>query len=154
MLKMTLIIIVVLPVALFMPIILNGVSLFDQPGFTERTRTYFTQNVAQTATNHLFPELRPRIFDADREKMFQLVVQIAQEQGWEVIRREQDNYVIAMVISSRLWHFKDDMTVRMLDLGGRTELQLESHSRVGKGDFGANLAHIEVLLREIEEKGV
>jgi uncharacterized protein (DUF1499 family) len=61
---------------------------------------------------------------------------------------------IQAVASTRVFKFKDDLTVRIRRQGGRTKVSVRSRSRVGKGDFGQNARNIrefqDALDRELK----
>lgn len=141
-----------MPVGIFMPVVLNGVPLFGEPGFSSRMASYFTTNVAQTAVQHDFPELRIRTFDATNAEMFQYSLEVAEALSWEIESKELDNN-LKLVVSSALWGFKDDVEIRLEQLGSRqTKMHLTSRSRTGKADFGANLAHILDFYEVLESR--
>ena len=54
------------------------------------------------------------------------------------------------VATTRLWQFKDDITLRVYAAPeGRSILYVKSESRIGKGDLGANLRRVINLTEEI-----
>lgn len=57
---------------------------------------------------------------------------------------------IQAVATTRLLHFKDDVTIRIKRQGGATRVSVRSHSRVGKGDFGQNARTIREFLAELD----
>lgn len=152
--KIVLITPIVLLVALFMPVVLNQVPMFEDPGFSPRLKTYLTTNVAQTSDTHAFPELRTRIFDAKINKMFQFSQSVLKDLGWE-FGIEGENSSLHAIVTSNLWNFKDDVVISFEAVGAdQVRLHIKSSSRVGKGDFGANLAHILVFYRALNSKMV
>ena len=123
-----------------------------EPGFSSRMGSYFTTNVAQTAAQHDFPELRIRTFDATTAEMFQYSLDVAEALSWEVESKEQDS-ILRLVVSSAVWGFKDDVELRLEPITPRqTNIHLISKSRTGKADFGANLAHILAFYKVLESK--
>jgi uncharacterized protein (DUF1499 family) len=49
---------------------------------------------------------------------------------------------IQAVAATRVFKFKDDLTIRIRRQGGRTRVGVRSHSRTGKWDFGQNARNI------------
>ena len=49
---------------------------------------------------------------------------------------------IQAVAATRVFKFKDDLTIRIRRQGGRTRVGVRSHSRKGKWDFGQNARNI------------
>ena len=148
-------IVVLVPVGVFTPVVLNGVPLIADPGFSSRMGSYLTSNIAQTSTTHPFPELRTRTFDVEKKDLFQKLLLVIKDLGWKIKDRDQSlepGDQLKVVVTSGLWGFQDDIVIRLEHTGSNQSLMhLDSRSRLGKADFGANLAHI---LRLYEQLGV
>ncbi|MGB1110473.1 MAG: DUF1499 domain-containing protein [Gammaproteobacteria bacterium] len=114
---------------------LNRVPLLVEPGFAARMQSYFTENQRMVREGHAFPELRPICVEADAERLEQAIDRAAKQLGWE--RVDSDHWVV----TSAIFRFKDDVYVRIRE-GECRWLEIESNSRVGRGDLGANLSHI------------
>jgi uncharacterized protein (DUF1499 family) len=50
-----------------------------------------------------------------------------------------------------VFHFKDDVTVRITSKGGRTHVSVRSRSRVGSWDFGQNARNVRELLSALDQ---
>jgi uncharacterized protein (DUF1499 family) len=62
---------------------------------------------------------------------------------WTVTKVDAGAGTLEAVATSRLFHFQDDVVVRVRPEGdGASRVDLRSKSRVGKGDLGANAARI------------
>lgn len=61
-------------------------------------------------------------------------------------------YAFAAVWTSRLFHFKDDLSVNLLPEKGGTKVRVKSASRVGRYDFGQNARHVRQFFEELERK--
>jgi hypothetical protein len=61
-------------------------------------------------------------------------------------------YAFAAVWTSRLFHFKDDLSVNLLPEKGGTKVQVKSASRVGRYDFGQNARHVRQFFEELERE--
>lgn len=59
---------------------------------------------------------------------------------------------IQAVARTRVFRFKDDVTIRIRRAGGMTSLSVRSKSRVGKWDFGQNARNIREFLRELDQE--
>jgi uncharacterized protein (DUF1499 family) len=60
--------------------------------------------------------------------------------------------VIEAVATSRLFHFRDDIAIRVrADGGGGSRVDMRSKSRVGQGDLGVNAARIRAYMAELEQ---
>jgi uncharacterized protein (DUF1499 family) len=57
---------------------------------------------------------------------------------------------IQALARTRVFRFRDDVTVRVFRENGRTRLSVRSRSQMGKLDFGQNARNIRELLAEID----
>jgi Protein of unknown function (DUF1499) len=58
----------------------------------------------------------------------------------------------AAVWTSRLFHFKDDLSVHLLPAKDGTRVRVKSASRVGRYDFGQNARHVRHFFEELERE--
>lgn len=144
-------------VLVLLPVLFVGASLawnhpplFDAPGWGARLKIYFTTHIAETQENHPFPELRLRTFDVSPDLLLAFSVQAIDRLGWQLSSQQTDPYILTAVATTRLWQFKDDITLRVYAAPeGRSILYVKSESRIGKGDLGANLRRVINLTEEI-----
>ena len=66
---------------------------------------------------------------------------------WRLERRNESE--VHAVRESRLFRFKDDVTVNIIPKHNGTEARFASASRVGKGDLGQNPRNLRELLETI-----
>ena len=59
---------------------------------------------------------------------------------------------IQAVHTTRVFRFKDDVTITLRPAGGRTRVSVRSRSRMGKWDFGQNARNIRELLAELDRR--
>lgn len=140
---------VLLPVLLMLGAILgNQVPLFQDPGLLKRLSVYLTQNRVEVAQEAAFPELRPRSFHSSAEDLIERVESHMLERGWSLSESQPMDLPHSrhFVVTTDLFSFKDDVRVWAEDTEhGNATLWVESRSRVGKADFGANLGHILLI---------
>lgn len=144
-----LLVIVLLP-ALLMGVTFysNDVELFKSPGFAKRLSVYLSQNTASTDDNHPFPELRMRQYGIEAFKLYRYIRKTARKLGWEIESEDEDNQSMHLVVKTPWAGFKDDVYVQVIYLQPRqSTLLIKSSSRVGKADFGVNVAHITKLVK-------
>lgn len=142
--KWLLILLLCLPVLLMAgALALNRVPLFDPPGPMVRLKAYLGTNVAETRADHAFTELRTPKLAMSMDAATIRVVAVMTSLGWHEVRAEGG--VISAVVVSSLLGFKDDVAVRLESVEGGVLMHARSASRVGKGDFGANLRHLRDL---------
>ncbi len=121
----------------------NHLPWSDPPGLGARLATYFQTNVAETRPDSPFPELQTRSYDLAPEVLFDQVHQAVERLGWDMTQVQPEHWTIQAIVTSRLWHFKDDVTLRVQpEAPNRSSLYLLSASRIGEGDLGTNSRHI------------
>jgi len=131
-------------------IIANRLPLTDPPGLLARLSTYLNTNVAETKEDSPFPELRLRRYEAPPELLFDVTRRAAQSLGWEIITLDAEKKEIQAVVTTKVWGFKDDVTVQIQPAQpSGALLWIRSASRVGKGDLGANSRHVMDLVEAV-----
>ncbi len=133
-------------------IISNRLPLNDPPGLGARVSTYLSTNVAETSTESLFPELKSRRYEAPPSLLFDVARRAVQGLKWEVTTMDDSKNEIHAVVTTKLWKFKDDVTIQIQPAQpSGSWLSIRSSSRVGKGDLGANTRHVMDLVRFVDE---
>ncbi len=131
-------------------IIANSLPLTEPPGLLARLSTYLSTNVAETKEDSPFPELRPRRYEAPPELLFDVVRRAVQNLHWEITAQDAEKKVIQAVVTTKVWHFKDDVTIQVQPAQpSGSSLFIRSASRVGKGDLGANTRHVMDLVQMV-----
>ncbi len=125
----------------FLTLYRNDAHLFDPPGFSKRLSTYLTTNVAETADDHVFPELRTPVFNAGADKLYQRVLYVAGKSGWTVAAHDSDNQNANFVVRSPMFLFEDDVfiQVQFVDMD-HSSLYVRSSSRKGHADLAPTTA--------------
>lgn len=131
----------------------NQLPWATPPGIGPRLSTYFQTHVAETRPDSPFPELRPQIYPLAPPVLFQQIQEAVKALGWEITQVQPQSWELRAIVTSRLWHFKDDVRIRVEpETGNRSVLYFYSASRVGEGDLGTNTRHIldlyQTLARE------
>jgi len=130
----------------------NQANLFEEPGFYERLSIFLTTNVAETADDHPFVELRTPVFNVDAQKLYQRVLYVAAESGWNVLAHDSDNQSANFVVRTPVFLFEDDVFVQVKFISmDESSLYIRSSSRTGSADLAANSRHIQTLIRKIRE---
>ena len=128
-------------------LLLNELPFDKPPGFAARLWAYLNTNSAQTRRDHTFPELELPCYYLAPAVLFTRVEQAMELLGWRIVDSDSYNYRIRAIVESRLFRFKDDVTVHLVVGDNGAELHVHSQSRLGRGDFGANSRHIMNLLQ-------
>jgi len=135
----------------------NQARLFDPPGPKKRLAVYLTSNIAETADNHPFPELRTPLFSAGPDELYIAVKDAAIALGWAITDSDDTERRLHLVAKTQFLLFMDDVHVEIKSLGCRggittAALQVRSRSRVGKADFAANAGHIQKLVNAVNKR--
>jgi uncharacterized protein (DUF1499 family) len=72
--------------------------------------------------------------------------------SWEIVAEDPEAGTIAVVATSRLFGFKDDVAIRVRASGPGSRMDLRSRSRFGRSDLGANAARIRDFIARFEAK--
>ena len=108
-----------------------------------------TINDVTTGATPQYPDLQPQLFTQSYQQVFDAAAAVAREMGWEVTEEDRGKGVIQAVATTRLFRFKDDVTVLFGHEGDQTKVVVRSHSRIGKGDLGANARRIRAFQKAL-----
>ncbi|MCA9628368.1 MAG: DUF1499 domain-containing protein [Myxococcales bacterium] len=102
-------------------------------------------NDVATGETTEYPDIQPQRFSQPPEKVLEAAVGAVRSlPHWKV--ESHDEAELHAVRTTRLFHFKDDIWVRVAPTDdGWTRVWIRSKSRVGKGDFGQNARNIREL---------
>ncbi len=128
----------------------NRPPLLDPPGAAQRLLVYLSTNVATTSSQSRFPELELPIFKTSPAELLSAVEQACLSLGWQLRAVDHDGYSLEAVVTTSLFRFQDDVSVRVTPHGERgSALHVRSASRLGKGDLAANTRHIQDLVERV-----
>jgi uncharacterized protein (DUF1499 family) len=79
---------------------------------------------------------------------------IARLPRWTLVGSGQGpgGHSLQAVHESRIFHFKDDLTIHVKRESGSTRVSVRSRSRMGVWDFGQNARNIQELLAELNRE--
>lgn len=134
-------------------IIKNGVSLNDQPGIIARLKIFLTTHRAETAYDASFKELKTPVYKNTSDEAIIAIKQAAKKMGWTIAENSHSTPTeLHYVVTTALLKFKDDISISTESNNeGQVSINIQSESRVGTADFGANLRHITELINELDE---
>ena len=70
--------------------------------------------------------------------------------AWTVTHADPASGTIEAVATSRLFHFRDDIAIRVRPDGNGSRVDVRSKSRDGQGDLGVNAARIRTFVATLE----
>jgi uncharacterized protein (DUF1499 family) len=111
-----------------------------------------TINDVRTGATPQYPDLQPQRFAQPYDRVFDAALTTARAQGWDVTTNDRDRGHIEAVSTTRLFRFKDDVTIDVTRDGDSAVVNVRSHSRIGKGDFGTNARRIRRFQAEIAQR--
>lgn len=111
-------------------------------------------NDVRTGETPQYPDIQPQRFNQPAEQVFAAALTIAKDSGWEIRLTEAmpgapGQGVIEATATTRLFKFKDDVTITVISEGNSSVVNLRSKSRIGKGDLGTNARRIRAFQAEL-----
>ena len=116
--------------------------------------TYGDQEKADIQRKH-YPDMKPVVLDMSYEKAFDKAVSAAQEMPWEqIVTTDQQSGRIEAVDQLPWFGFKDDIVIRLdtVGTGSKTQIDVRSVSRIGRGDIGVNAQRIRDYIEIVTRK--
>lgn len=110
-------------------------------------------NTVETGRTPEYPDLQVRRYSASPGQVSAAIRDaLAQRPRWTVVGSGEGpaGTVVSAVHETRLFHFKDDVTVRIRREKGQTVVSVRSQSRIGDWDFGQNARNIRELLAALD----
>ena len=107
------------------------------------------------AQRRIWPDLQPIVVDLDMQETWALVQATVTALNWRVIERQapggrQGQARIEAIDHTFLFHFPDDITIRLRPAAGQTRIDMRSASRFGEHDFGMNAKRIRKFSTELQ----
>lgn len=101
-----------------------------------------TINDVATGATPEYPDLQPQHVANPADQVFAAALAAAREMELEITAQLPEKGEIQAVATTRVFRFKDDVSISVTRQGGITTVYVRSHSRIGKGDLGANARRI------------
>jgi uncharacterized protein (DUF1499 family) len=96
-----------------------------------------------------YPDIAPAMLSVPREQAFERALAAARSLGWTVVASVPAEGRIEATDSTLFMGFTDDIVVRVLAEGNGSRVDVRSHSRVGRGDFGTNAKRVRAFLKRL-----
>lgn len=101
-----------------------------------------------------YPGIQPLIVAAALPELMVRIREVADRMGWMVLLIEPEKGFMQSVATTFWFGFKDDVVVRVTDVGphqpGHLKVDVRSSSRVGKSDLGKNAERIDKFLKNLQ----
>ncbi len=99
-----------------------------------------------------YPDIQTLILPVPVSRVFDVAVQVAEDQGWEIVAVDPQEGRIEATATTFWFGFKDDVVIRLVAQGGQTRLDMRSSSRVGMSDFGVNAKRVRAYLAALSSR--
>ncbi|HKC49410.1 MAG TPA: DUF1499 domain-containing protein [Myxococcota bacterium] len=97
-----------------------------------------------------YPDIAPVVLALPADQAFVRAKAVAEKMpGWNVTHADAETGRIEATATSKLFHFVDDIAIRVRPDGAGSRVDLRSRSRVGQSDLGANAARIRAFSAEL-----
>lgn len=96
-----------------------------------------------------YPDVRPLQLALPPGQVFDLALETARGQGWEIVAAVPEEGRIEATATTFWFGFKDDVVIRIAARDGGSRLDIRSKSRVGRSDVGANAERIRAFLEDL-----
>lgn len=110
-------------------------------------------NDVETGRTPEYPDLRVREYAQEPERVARALQDaLARLPRWSITGSGHGpgGTVVHAVHETRVFRFKDEVTVRIRREGGQTRISVRSRSRIGTWDFGQNARNIRELLAALD----
>lgn len=140
-------------VAPFATIAWNQPPLMASPGLPQRLLTYLTTNEVRSDPYSAYPERRPQEFRRSPEEVFRAARAAGESLGWRIVDADREALRLDAVATTSLLGFEDDVRVSVREgEDGATALWVDSASRAGMADLGANTARLVTYRQAVAER--
>jgi uncharacterized protein (DUF1499 family) len=110
-------------------------------------------NDVETGKTPEYPDLKVKIYSQSPEKVAKAGEEaIRSLPRWTLVGQGKGpgGYSLQAVHETKVFHFKDEVTIEIRREGQWTKMKVRSRSRKGKWDFGQNARNIRELLAEVD----
>ncbi len=120
-------------------------------------RTFFPDNIAETAPDGGAKGLKTRIYKTDLANAAKVVgetIPTLSSWGinWKLTETKIENDIAIIKAEVPVVFFTDDLEVSIKQLENGISLDVRSNSRIGKSDFGENRRHVAQILEALDKK--
>jgi uncharacterized protein YpmB len=120
-------------------------------------RTFFPDNVAETAPDGGAKDLKTRVYKTDLANAAKVAAETIPTlsswgSNWKLTENKIENGTAIIKAEVPVVFFTDDLEVKIKQLENGISLDVRSNSRVGKSDFGENRRHIVQILEALDKK--
>lgn len=93
-----------------------------------------------------YPDIKTVVVSAMPEAAFATALSAAQRMDWDIVAVNPAAGRIEATATTPWFGFKDDIVIRVAPAANGSRIDIRSHSRLGKGDLGANAARVRAYV--------
>ena len=99
-----------------------------------------------------YPDIVTIEISAPRADVFNAAVNVVKASGWELVEQNEMLGRIEATETTTWFGFKDDVVIRVVHAGDKTQVDVRSKSRIGKSDLGMNAKRIRHFREQLLSK--
>jgi len=89
-----------------------------------------------------YPDIAPIMRKDSPAKAFAAALAVARDMGWTIVASDEQTGRIEATATTPWFGFHDDVVIRVSPTPDGSRVDIRSHSRVGRGDLGANAKRV------------
>jgi len=89
-----------------------------------------------------YPDIAPIMRKESPANAFAKALAVARDMGWTIVASDEQTGRIEATATTPWFGFKDDVVIRVSPTPDGSRVDIRSHSRVGRGDIGANARRV------------
>jgi uncharacterized protein (DUF1499 family) len=97
-----------------------------------------------------YPDIAPATLPLPPAQGFERALAAAQAMRWTILASDPKTGRIEASETTRYFGFTDDIVIRVTPDGAGSRIDIRSHSRQGRGDFGVNVARVRKYLAALK----
>ena len=98
-----------------------------------------------------YPELKTLSYSQPKAELVAAIEQATINLGWNLVDADMSKGKIEATDTTTWFGFKDDIVVRVNDVGDKREVDIRSKSRIGASDLGKNAKRIHDFIEELDK---
>lgn len=100
-----------------------------------------------------YPHIEPLDLNAPKDEVMQAAENLVYERGWDLVNINFGEGRLEATEKLPWFGFRDDVVLRFTILSGtRTQVDMRSKSRIGRGDIGVNAERIDRFLKDLKQR--
>ena len=124
------------------------------PDVAAREEIPMTREEVLEIQRELYPGVQTLVLAQPKDVAYALALDVAGKMDdWAVTRTDAGEGRIEAEATSAIFHFVDDVVIRVEPDGEGSRVDMRSRSRMGRSDLGANSERIQAYLKKLGEAG-